>query len=456
MRMQVHQVVDAALFALSFWLAYVLRWNPAVEEALHLYRVPTVEPFQNWILFLVLAGPLVLEAQGFYNRPFSSTRLKTAWLLFKGCLFTTLGIIFILFLLRNGIARVVMIWFGGISFLLILAKEELAMRAIRSKLGQAQYRRRFLVIGSSEEAARIRAELKSKSSENVQVVDELDLFETPVERLVELLHEHSINGVIISAKRAFFDQIETAIKACELEGVEVWLVADFFKTQISRTGLDDFYGAPVLVFRTVPEASWESVLKQVMDFCGTVVALVIFAIPLLIVSLLVKLTSPGPIFFRQQRSGLNGRPFILYKFRTMVTNAEQLKHELAAMNEMSGPVFKLTNDPRVTPLGRFLRKSSIDELPQLLNVLRGEMSLVGPRPLPVDEVKRFHDLAHRRRLSVKPGLTCLWQISGRNNVKDFKDWVRLDLEYIDNWSLWLDCKILCRTVPVVLVGVGAK
>ncbi|HTL18006.1 MAG TPA: sugar transferase, partial [Patescibacteria group bacterium] len=146
----------------------------------------------------------------------------------------------------------------------------------------------------------------------------------------------------------------------------------------------------------------------------------------------------------------------LYKFRTMVTNAEQLKHELAAMNEMSGPVFKVINDPRITKFGRFLRKFSIDELPQLINVLRGEMSLVGPRPLPVDEVKRFNDLAHRRRLSVKPGLTCLWQVSGRNQVKDFKDWVRLDLEYIDNWSLWLDVKIICRTLPVVLTGVGAS
>jgi lipopolysaccharide/colanic/teichoic acid biosynthesis glycosyltransferase len=140
----------------------------------------------------------------------------------------------------------------------------------------------------------------------------------------------------------------------------------------------------------------------------------------------------------------------------MVTNAEQLQHELTAMNEMSGPVFKLSNDPRVTPIGRFLRKFSVDELPQFYNVLRGEMSLVGPRPLPVNEVKRFHDVAHRRRLSVKPGLTCLWQVSGRNNVSDFKDWVRLDLEYIDNWSLWLDLKILWRTVPVVLVGTGAR
>ena len=140
----------------------------------------------------------------------------------------------------------------------------------------------------------------------------------------------------------------------------------------------------------------------------------------------------------------------------MGTNAEQFKHELAAMNEMSGPVFKITNDPRITPIGKFLRKYSLDELPQLLNVLRGEMSLVGPRPLPVDEVRRFNDFAHRRRLSVKPGLTCLWQIKGRNRITSFDDWVRLDLEYIDNWSLWLDVSILLRTIPVVVLGTGAK
>ena len=146
----------------------------------------------------------------------------------------------------------------------------------------------------------------------------------------------------------------------------------------------------------------------------------------------------------------------MLKFRTMFSDAEQLKKELEQYNEMSGPVFKVTNDPRVTPIGKFLRKTSFDEWPQLWNVLKGEMSLVGPRPLPVDEVQRFDDLAHRRRLSVKPGLTCLWQVSGRNNVSDFRDWVRLDLEYIDNWSLWLDLKILARTIPVVLTGTGAK
>ena len=146
----------------------------------------------------------------------------------------------------------------------------------------------------------------------------------------------------------------------------------------------------------------------------------------------------------------------MLKFRTMVSDAEQQRKELEQYNEMSGPVFKVSNDPRITPVGRFLRRTSLDEWPQLWNVLKGEMSLVGPRPLPVDEVARFDDLAHRRRLSVKPGLTCLWQVSGRNNVRDFRDWVRLDLEYIDNWSLWLDFKILVRTIPVVLIGTGAK
>ena len=174
------------------------------------------------------------------------------------------------------------------------------------------------------------------------------------------------------------------------------------------------------------------------------------------VALLIRLNSPGPILFRQQRAGLNGKPFTMLKFRSMVTDADQRKHELGVFNEMTGPVFKVTNDPRVTRIGRIIRKFSLDEFPQLINVLRGEMSLVGPRPLPLDEVKRFDDLAHRRRLSVKPGITCLWQVSGRNNVKDFRDWVRLDLEYIDNWSLWLDFKILFRTIPVVLFGTGAK
>jgi exopolysaccharide biosynthesis polyprenyl glycosylphosphotransferase len=277
-----------------------------------------------------------------------------------------------------------------------------------------------------------------------------------VKELVALLHKESPNSVIINAKHTYFGQIEKAVLACEREGVEAWLVADFFKTQISRTSLDDLHGRPVLVFRSAPETSWQAIGKQVIDMVGAAALLLITSPFFLAIAAAIRASSKGPIFFRQERCGLHGRAFTMLKFRSMVTNAEQLQAELNALNEMAGPVFKVTNDPRVTPIGRFLRKTSLDELPQLFNVLRGEMSLVGPRPLPVYEVERFDDPSHRRRLSVKPGITCLWQVSGRNNVSDFREWVRLDLEYIDNWSIWLDLKILFRTIPVVLVGTGAK
>jgi exopolysaccharide biosynthesis polyprenyl glycosylphosphotransferase len=285
---------------------------------------------------------------------------------------------------------------------------------------------------------------------------EVDITKTPMSRIIELIHEHSVSGVLVTARHAHFENVENVIKLCELEGVEAWLVADFFATQIARASFDELLGHPLIVFRTTPEASWQMLAKSLIDFFGALVLIVIGSVIMIPVAILVKLTSPGPVFFRQQRSGLNGAPFEILKFRTMVTNAEQFKHELAAMNEMSGPVFKVTNDPRVTPIGKWLRKWSLDELPQLFNVLRGEMSLVGPRPLPVDEVKRFNDLAHRRRLSVKPGLTCIWQVRGRNKISDFKEWVRLDLEYIDNWSIWLDFKILLLTIPAVFSGSGAK
>jgi exopolysaccharide biosynthesis polyprenyl glycosylphosphotransferase len=460
MRMQLHQVMDAFLFAFSFWLAYLVRTNPALIDYFGMDPVDVpFKPFAWLFLVVIPAGPLILEAQGFYERPLLCPRGRTSWLLFKGCSFTCIVVILASFLSRSPMARGVPVLFGVIAFGLVFLKEELFRFLTLSQVGQSQLKRHFVLIGTPEETARLRKELRSKSHGDIEVLAELDLNETSGQKLAELLHEHSVNGVLLSAKRSYFEQVETAIRACELEGVEVWLMADFFHTQICRTSYDDFLGRPVLVFRTTPEASWQSMLKKAIDVFGalSLVLLLTLVLPVLpVVALMIKLTSRGPVLFRQQRSGLNGRPFTIYKFRTMVTNAEQRQHELAAMNEMSGPVFKIANDPRITPLGRWLRKFSIDELPQLFNVLRGEMSLVGPRPLPVDEVRRFNDFAHRRRLSVKPGLTCLWQISGRNEVKDFKDWVRLDLEYIDNWSLWLDLKILWRTVPVVLTGAGAR
>jgi exopolysaccharide biosynthesis polyprenyl glycosylphosphotransferase len=337
-----------------------------------------------------------------------------------------------------------------------MIKEEIIRVWSGTELGRAQFKKRLILVGAAEDTARLLKELNEKSSDSIEVLAHLNLNNTPVERLADLLHEHSANGVILSAAKTYFGQIERAIEVCELEGVEVWLLADFFKTQISRTTFDEFHGHPTLVFRSAPEASWQGLMKHLIDFVGALVLLLGTLIITVPAAVLIRLTSPGPVLFRQKRSGLNGKPFTMLKFRSMVTDAEQRKQELAAFNEVAGPAFKLTADPRITPLGRWLRRFSIDELPQLWNVLRGEMSLVGPRPLPVDEVTRFDDLAHRRRLSVKPGLTCLWQIRGRSNLTDFKEWVRLDLEYIDNWSLWLDLKILLRTIPVVILGTGAK
>ena len=457
-RTQIHQLADACLFAVSFWAAFALRANPQIIADLKLDVIPpnTFHTVVWLIVVLMPAAPLILESLGFYSRPILSSRGAILWPLFKGCLITTIGLVLVMFLLRLNVPRVAMVGFGCISFGLVYLKEELLRFVVRSRLAQSQSKRRFVLVGMEKEIALLRRELQQRADDGIEIVAELDLKQTSSQELIHLLHEHSVYGVILNARHTYFEHVESIVKACELEGVEVWLVADFFGTQISRTSFDELLGRPLLIFRTTPEDSWESLVKKLMDFFGAMLLLILGCLPMAIIALLIKLTSRRPALFRQKRSGLNGAPFTLYKFRTMVTNAEQFKHELEAMNEMRGPVFKVTNDPRVTPLGTFLRHYSLDELPQLFNVLRGEMSLVGPRPLPVDEVKRFNDLAHRRRLSVKPGLTCLWQIKGRNEISDFKDWVRLDLEYIDNWSLWLDLKILLLTIPAVLRGAGAK
>jgi exopolysaccharide biosynthesis polyprenyl glycosylphosphotransferase len=471
LRQRVHRAVDVGLFAIGLWLAHWFRdvvplgkwlqWIPGAGGWLHRKLSDPILPFHEylWLYLIILPFvPIVLESQGFYKRSFFFSRHQTAWPLFKTGVFLTLVAIFAIFLSNKNYnaARSVIIIFGILGFALVYLKEELTHWAYESKFGQSQMQTRLMLVGSKEDTCRLRKELSAHAGKGVDIVTDLDLNEATIDQLVDFLHVHSVNGVIINAKHTYFGQVEKAIQACELEGVEAWLVADFFQTQISRTSLDDFYGRPMLVFHTGPEVSWQSLAKYVVDLVGAAALLILSSPFMLAAAIAIKLTSPGPILFRQKRSGLNGQPFTMYKFRSMTTDAEQRKIELAALNEMSGPVFKVTNDPRITKIGKIIRKYSIDEFPQLFNVLKGEMSLVGPRPLPVDEVSRFDDFAHRRRLSVKPGLTCLWQIKGRNEVTDFKDWVRLDLEYIDNWSIWLDLKILWQTIPVVLLAKGAK
>lgn len=457
LRTQILQLRDSALFALALWLAHV--WRASWPETIPWMYFDPIAAFDQFIwlyLIIIPLAPLVLESNGFYKRSFFCRKRVTAWLLLKSCVVLTLAVILAIFLFRRDLARMVIILFGGIGFVLVFVAEEVTRAFQRSRFGEHGFTRRVILVGTRLDTARMQRDLRSSQDERLEVVGEIDINENTIQHLVELLHRSAANAVVINSSHTYFGQVEKAIQACEREGVEAWLVANFFQTQISRTTFDDFMGRPILVFRSAPEASWQGVFKQAIDIVASLLLLAILGVPLLLVAAIIRVSSPGPVLFRQQRAGLNGRPFTMLKFRSMVSDAEQRKQELAMLNEMDGPVFKVTNDPRVTPIGRFLRKWSIDEFPQLLNVLRGEMSLVGPRPLPVDEVDRFDDPTHRRRLSVKPGVTCLWQVSGRNNVRNFKEWVRLDLEYIDNWSLWLDLKILWRTVPAVLAGTGAK
>jgi exopolysaccharide biosynthesis polyprenyl glycosylphosphotransferase len=450
---RINALFDAALFGSMFWLAHFVRSLPQLDKQ------AMIGPFSQyqWLLLVVVPlTPPLLELQGFYRRPLLASRRQTLAQILRASAWMSLAIIVAMFVTKQEVARGVVSLFLPIVVVAMEVKEELVRLWARSRLGDRSARRRVILLGGDRELERLGNALKLNAIGDVEVVARLDPTKSRIEELADLLHEHAANSVLVAPRQILFGQIEKIVQVCELEGVEVWMHADFFQTRLSQTTVDELAGHPMLVFRTGPEQTWQSLAKGVVDFGGSVMLLLLSLPVMLLAAVAVKVSSPGPVLFRQRRAGLNGHPFMMLKFRTMVTNAEQLKQELAALNEMSGPVFKVTNDPRVTAVGRFLRKWSVDELPQLWNVFRGEMSLVGPRPLPVDEVARFDDLAHRRRLSVKPGLTCLWQVSGRNNVTDFKEWVRLDLEYIDNWSLWLDFRILFRTIPAVFTGAGAK
>lgn len=277
----------------------------------------------------------------------------------------------------------------------------------------------------------------------------------PLDELSRILADQRVDVIFLKETRNGV-AAQAVLSAAEEQGIEVWYFAGLLSGPISRPEVDEYAGHPVIVFKTTSHYEGRLLVKRAFDVlvAGT---LTLLLLPVLAVcALLIKRTSPGPVFFVQERTGWKGRPFRMFKFRTMVVGAEARRPEVLAANEMSGPVFKATDDPRLTSVGRTLRRYSLDELPQLFNVLRGEMSLVGPRPLPVYETRAFAAFRDHRRYSVLPGLTGLWQVSGRSTIQDFSEWVRLDLEYIDRWSLWLDIKILARTVPVVLSGQGAR
>ncbi len=272
--------------------------------------------------------------------------------------------------------------------------------------------------------------------------------------LSDILKKKQVDFVVFAVGKKYLGTIEKSMRLCEEMGVRVSVLVDFFPTTISTRRIDSFFGSPMISYDPAPGLDLPMIFKNLLDRFLAALGLILASPVMIAAAIAVKLTSPGPAVFKQPRCGLNGRKFKLYKFRTMVQNAEKLKNDLMKFNEVDGAAFKMKNDPRITKVGKFLRKTSIDELPQFLNILKGEMSFVGPRPPLADEVINY-DLWQRRKLSMKPGLTCLWQISGRSDVS-FEQWMKLDLEYIDHWSLWRDAQILARTVPAVLKGTGAR
>ena len=268
-----------------------------------------------------------------------------------------------------------------------------------------------------------------------------------------------IDEVIFAVPLKKVQEVNDQITFAEKLGVKVRIMPDWqlqkimFRPETATISFENFVGIPTLSLSSAPKNNLELLVKSFIDCMGSLSLIILLAPVLFAVALLVKLSSPGPVVYRQERAGLNGRKFMLYKFRSMVVDAEKLRDTLADLNEMDGPVFKIKNDPRITWIGRFLRKTSLDELPQLFNILKGEMSLVGPRPPIPAEVEEYLP-CQRRRLSMKPGLTCIWQISNRRNDIPFEKWMKMDLKYIDNWCLLLDLKLLLRTISTVLLGSG--
>lgn len=435
-------LLDLVLTAASFLLAY--RFRSLFELEGH-----TVMPVQIYLWLLAIILPtwaVLLPLFGVYSEPglrplYQVLRLSKAigfaWLVMLAVQF---------FVNQDRSNRLIVLFTLVLNYLLLVSYRVILFKI--TKHGALDIRH-VAVVGTGQIARDFARTIEEHRDWGLKLVG---IFSQDEVRRV--LESGGIDELILVADHDGLNEFTHIFVMCEELGVTTRVILNFFPHSIARMELHQFEGFPLLSFSTTPTNEALMLVRRVLD---VVLAglLVLITLPVTaLTALLIKVTSPGPVLFKQDRCGLNGRLFLMYKFRSMVDNAEQLRFELEALNEMDGPVFKSSRDPRITAIGKIIRRFSIDELPQLYNVLRGEMSLVGPRPPLPQEVARYVRW-QRRRLSMKPGITCLWQISGRNEVS-FDDWMKLDLTYIDNWSLLLDLKILLKTVPVVLLGRGAK
>lgn len=466
--LQVLQFIDASLVWLSFWLASILR-DPVADFARpYLQRFGTdvplvVQPLSQIVLILIvtiLTMPFILETFGFYRQSATKTTAASFKQILKSLIVVGLliGVVVIFFKIANN-SRLILGTAILISALFLLIRDVCVRLYLRRRSSVDGMKEQVVLAGRPDDLDDLLASFPAETTQFWNIVEHFDLSQRDANELDEVLKAHSVSRVIFAAMDVEFQKVARAAEVCELQGVEAWIRASFIRANVARPEVDVLGGQPMLVLRSTPELSWALLTKEVFDRVGAfllIIATSLFWIPAMIGIMIV---SPGASpFFKQKRAGRYGRPFNMWKLRTMVVDAEALLDKLKKEqgNEMDGPVFKLQDDPRVFKFGRLLRKLSIDELPQLFNVLLGDMSLVGPRPLPIYEVEKFEQSRHRRRLSMKPGITCIWQAGGRNSITSFEDWVRMDLEYIDNWSLALDLKLLLKTIPAVVFAKGAK
>jgi len=459
---------DLTATTAAFLAAHAVRnrW-PLTTEWFGLGEVYPLSQYLPLLGFILPAWAIIFYISGLYGRRLSRTvhtevsRLLRAMLL-CGLAFSVALVAFRLVY----VSRPFIVIFLIANAVLVAIGRGL----VRAVILDNTVRRRVLVAGGRAEVMRAAASVDAHRDWGLEVIGVigdgtwnaeaglpyrfLGRYED-IPRLVQ--GETVVDEVLIAPAAGRLDELralEGLFLDLEEQGVVTRLVVNFLPQSLSDVSFDEFGGIPMLTFSTAPRDELLLFARRCADFALASVLLVVTLPMFAVISAVIKLTSPGPVLFRQPRCGLHGRPFTFLKFRSMREGAEELKPSLAPFNEMDGPAFKMTNDPRVTPFGRFLRRTSLDEMPQLWNILKGEMSFVGPRPAVIEEVRQYQPW-QRRRLSMKPGLTCLWQVSGRNELT-FDEWMRLDLEYIDNWSLWLDVKIALMTIPAVLRGRGAK
>ena len=455
---------DVILLLAAFEAAYQLR--KALPLELEFYLLTTTKALV--LGFTFLAWLIVGWWMGVYQRLYARDTRAAVYDVFRQLIVVTLCLVAFQFALKLQISRVFIGLFGLFTLTLLLLYRVFA-GCCAATFGGSSARSRSTswwgparTLSISDAASRSRAATASScwplSIFPIGLANRCGCpATTPVKQLgdlPEMLHRHVIDEVVFAVEEQRLSELEEILLLCDEEGVRTRVVVDFFPHVHSDVYLDHFGAVPLLTFSATPDDEIRLLLKRVFDIVLAAISLLVLAVPMMLLSLLVRLTSRGPAIFRQERCGLNGRRFVFYKFRSMVENADKQRQSLEHLNEKDGPVFKIANDPRLTLLGHYLRRFSIDEWPQFWNVLKGDMSFVGPRPAVPGEVEQYAAW-QRRRLRMRPGLTCLWAIRGRDRV-DFDTWMKLDLEYIDNWSLWLDLKILLHSIPRVVAGRGAN